>query len=61
LNFSKILPQFSKFWQKFSFQNVNKSKIFGEHGICHFSSNFFGGREIAQEGGEVLPKILPKP
>jgi len=22
--------------------------------------NFFGGREIAQGGGEILPKLLPK-
>jgi len=23
-------------------------------------ANFFGGREIAQEGGEILPKVSPK-
>jgi len=28
--------------------------IVGEHSISNFSTNFFGGREIAQEGGEIL-------
>jgi len=25
--------------------------------ICNFSTNFFGGREIVQGGGEILPKF----
>jgi len=31
--------------------------------ICDFRTNFFGvggGRELAQEGGEILPKVSPK-
>jgi len=24
--------------------------------ICNFSTNFLGDREIAQEGGEILPE-----
>jgi len=27
--------------------------------ICIFSTNLFGGREIAEEGGEILPKFSP--
>jgi len=28
--------------------------------MCNFSRNFLGGREIAQEGGEILPKVSPQ-
>jgi len=42
------------------FKILAKIKI-GEHSICNFLTNFWGGgREIAQEGGEILPKVSPK-
>jgi len=28
------------------------------YSICHFSTNIFGGREIAQGRGEILPNVL---
>jgi len=59
LNPSKILPQYSKFWQIW-FQNIDKNENIGEHSICNFSTNLFGGREMAQEGGEILQKVSPK-
>jgi len=31
-----------------------------EQSICHFKLIFWGGREIAQEGGEMLLKFSPK-
>jgi len=41
-----------------SFQNFNKNVE--EHSICNFSIIFWGGREIAQKGGKILPKVSPK-
>jgi len=32
-----------------------------EHSLCNFSTNFFGGgREVAQGGNKILPKVLAK-
>jgi len=28
--------------------------------IVYISTNILGGMEIAQEGGEILPKVSPK-
>jgi len=28
--------------------------------MCNFSTNFLGGREIAREGGEIMPKVSLK-
>jgi len=56
-NFAKIFQNSAKnvilkFWPKWTFC---------EHSICNFSTNFFwGGREIAQEWGEILSKVSPK-
>jgi len=44
----------------FYFQNLYKNENIGEHSICNFSTIFLGGREIAQEGGEILQKVMPK-
>jgi len=33
----------------------------GEHSLVHvISQQIFWGREIAQEGGEILPNVSPK-
>jgi len=37
-----------------------KNENIGEYGTCHFSTYFFGGREIAQGGGKIQPKVSPK-
>jgi len=37
----------------------DKNENIGNHSICNFSTNLSGNREIAQEGGEILPKVLP--
>jgi len=46
-----------------SFQNFDKNKNIGEHSIGYrpynLSTKIFGGREIAQEGCEILPKVSP--
>jgi len=42
------------------FRNCDKNENIGEHSISNFSTNFFGGRVIAQEGGEIFLKVSPK-
>jgi len=37
-----------------------KNGNIGEHSICHFSTIFSGGREIAQEEGAIFQKVSPK-
>jgi len=43
-------------------KNLTQNKNIGEQSIFNFSTNYFwgGGREIAQEGDETLPKVSPK-
>jgi len=60
LNLSEILTKYSKFWQNLLFQPFDKNENIGEHSICNFSTNFYGGgRKIAKEGDEILPKVSP--
>jgi len=40
---------FSKFRQKWSFQNFDYKKNIGEHGICNFSTNFLGGGKLLRQ------------
>jgi len=56
LNISEILPRYSIFRQELEFQYFVKNENIG----CNFTTNFFGGGEIAQEGGEILPKVSQK-
>jgi len=44
----EILKMFDK--------NIN----IGANSICNFSTNFLGGRKIAQGAGNILPKVSPK-
>jgi len=44
LNLSEILPKCSKFWKICNFKKFDKNKNIGEHSICNFSTNFFGGQ-----------------
>jgi len=39
---------------------MTKKENIGEHSTCNFSTNIFGGREIAQGGGKKLTKVSPK-
>jgi len=42
-------------------QNIDKDENIGEHSIYVTSQLIFlGAREVAQEGGEILPKVSPK-
>jgi len=44
------------FGKKCNFKVLTKIKIL-EYIICNLSTNFFGGKEIAQEKGEILLKV----
>jgi len=46
--------------KNFKFQNFAKFENVGGHNIFNFSTTFLRGREIAQDGDETLPKVLPK-
>jgi len=48
------LPQYKNFGKN---GNFDKNENIGQHSICNFSIKKFGGREITQEGGEILQKF----
>jgi len=56
-NFDTIFTILAK---KLYIQKVDKNENIGERSICNFSTIFWGGRVVAQERGEILPKVSPK-
>jgi len=57
IEYFKNFTTFKKNLPKMQIQNFCKNEDIGEHSICNFSTNLFGGREIAQRGGEILRKV----
>jgi len=47
---------FFKCWQKLSFQNFGNNENIGKHSVCYFSTDLFGGRQIAKGGVKSFAK-----
>jgi len=60
LNVYEISPQYSKFSAKIVISMLTKSKFFESIVYVNSQLIFWGGREIAQEEGEILPKDSSK-
>jgi len=57
--FAKFWHNIQNFGKNCNFKLFTKMKI-SESVVYVISQIIFGGREIAQEGGKILPKVSPK-
>jgi len=58
----RIFPKFFHNIEHFSknFLKILTKMNIGEHSICKIENIFFGGKEVAQEGGEIFTNVYPK-